>query len=1087
MDLFSAAGVELGAGDGRTGRPAVPRTLRVPLLNYKVIREELTRVHFDATEDQLKVAAAYAKKARSPGFAKQKETAVRNLFFDDVLCKILGYTTFDPDRSYSLAFERPIRSGSVDVALGRFPNNDGKDEIVAPFEMKGPTTHDLDAIMPGRGRSPVQQAWDYAIDAPGSRWVLVSNCIEIRLYAFGRGRDAYEMFDLTRLDDRDELERLWLTLSAERLLGGATDRLLRDTDSAYKDITGKLYVEYRELRERLISFLTDSADGPKLAAAAAIETAQKVLDRILFVAFAERTDLLPDRLLDRAARARNEFAPEPLWRNFHNLFRSIDTGNAALSIWAYNGGLFAPDPVTDTITIPDPLATDLAGLGNWDYRSEVPVTVLGHIFEQSITDLEKLRAQRLGHEEPKVSKRKREGVVYTPDIVTRFLAERTIGVTLDERRDTLLAKYGKPSVKRANGDIIFADSEKDTERAFWTDYAASLRELTIVDPACGSGAFLVAAFDLLAREYRAVVNHLADLGVKVDFDPFDEIVTRNLYGVDLNPESVEITRLALWLKTARSKHRLQNLEATIKTGNSLINDTDFTDRPFDWRAAFPEVFARGGFDIVIGNPPYVRMELIKPVKPYLEKNYVVAADRADLYAYFFERGVGILKDGGRLGYISSSTFFRTGSGENLRTFLGDRVAIETVIDFGDLQLFEGVTTYPAIVTLRKGAGASGSLSFLTVTDTLPNDLSAAFEERAVAMPRARLTSGSWRFEKDALARLREKIVTGRRTLGEVYGPPLYGIKTGLNEAFIIDRETRDRLVKADAKSAELLKPFLRGENIKRWRVESEDLFLINTPRGKVDIGDYPAIREWLLPFKAGLERRATKQEWFELQQAQLSIQPQMTISKIVYPEFSQGPKFAFDPSGSLVANKCFFLNQEHDLLAYLNSRAAWFWIFGTASPLRGGKWRLELREQYMNLLPIPEVPAIEQESLKQLGGLCSSKAANRSRIQDLVNHRLFDLAALLRPEEGLPGKLQKWWDLDFPQFRAEMKRAFKTDIPVNERDQWEKYIADNAREVKRLTAEIEAAEREIDAMVYRLFDLTADDIRLLEDSLAGQY
>jgi len=120
-------------------------------------------------------------------------------------------------------------------------------------------------------------------------------------------------------------------------------------------------------------------------------------------------------------------------------------------------------------------------------------------------------------------------------------------------------------------------------------------------------------------------------------------------------------RLALWLKTARNKHRLQNLEATIKAGNSLIDDAKFTDHPFDWRAAFPEVFAEGGFDIVIGNPPYVRMELIKPIKPYLEKKYVVADDRTDLYAYFFERGVGLLKEGGRLGYISSSTFFRTGT------------------------------------------------------------------------------------------------------------------------------------------------------------------------------------------------------------------------------------------------------------------------------------------------------------------------------------------------------------------------------------------------------------------------------------------
>jgi type I restriction-modification system DNA methylase subunit len=131
------------------------------------------------------------------------------------------------------------------------------------------------------------------------------------------------------------------------------------------------------------------------------------------------------------------------------------------------------------------------------------------------------------------------------------------------------------------------------------------------------------------------------------------------------------------------------------------------------------------------------MELIKPIKPYLEKKYVVADERTDLYAYFFERGVDLLKDGGRLGFITSSTFFRTGSGEKLRTFLGDHVGIEAVIDFGDQQIFEGVTTYPAIITLRKGKPQDdGNLSFLKIDADLPKELDAAFTTYGTAMPRA---------------------------------------------------------------------------------------------------------------------------------------------------------------------------------------------------------------------------------------------------------------------------------------------------------------------------------------------------------------
>jgi len=1086
MDLFTAAGIDVGDGGrgGRSGRASVSRTLKVPLLNHKVVAEALRLFNFDLTPAQKAAAASYAKTASTARFAKQKETAVRPLFFEKVLGEVLGYRQIGSETSYTLAFEYPIRHGSVDVALGKFGQADAKDEIIAPFEFKGPGTIDLDAIMPGRGRSPVQQAWDYAIDAPGSRWVLVSNCLEIRLYAFGRGRDAFELFDLRDLGDERVLERLFLLLSSDQLLGGGTETLLRKTDSAYKDITGKLYQDYKALRDRLIAFLTGEVSGPKLALLPAIEVAQKILDRILFIAFAERTALLPDKLLERAKTARNDFLPQPLWQNFQALFQAVDKGNDHLHIWEYNGGLFAPDTIADALTIPDPLATDLANLGQWDYRSDVPVTVLGHIFEQSITDIERLRAEARGEEPPKVSKSKRQGVVYTPEIVTRFLVERTIDISLEERFATLLQKHGKPVTLRSTRETIFAADDKVPQIAFWKDYLAALRAFTVVDPACGSGAFLVAAFELLAREYRGVVELLATLGEGIDFDPFDEIVTKNLFGVDINAESVEITRLALWLKTARNQHRLQNLEASIKIGDSLIDDGKWTERPFDWRAAFPDVFARGGFDVVIGNPPYVRMEFIKKFKPYLEEHYVVADDRTDLYAYFFEQGIRILKDGGRLGFISSSTFFRTGSGEKLRTFLGDNVAIESVIDFGDLQIFEGVTTYPTILTLRKGT-KDGSLSFLKIGNALPSDLGAIFSGKSQKMPRTRLGSGSWQFESDSLARLREKIVTGRKTLGEVYGAPLYGIKTGLNEAFIIDTATRDQLVKHDEKSSKLLKPFLKGEDVKRWRVEHEGLFLINTPKGKVDIDKYPAVRDWLLPFRAELESRATKQEWWELQQAQFAYQKAFSDPKIAYQDITSSNPFAMDKKGFFLANTCYFIpTADQQLLGYLNSKLAWFFLSSVTNIARGGY--LRLRTEFVEQLPMPIMsrdPA-KRQIIKATQN-CEAFAARRLGIQTAVRHRI---ASDFLPEQGsLSGKLNNFWTLDFAAFRTEVRKASKAEIPVKDRDGWEKYLGEKSTEVIKLTAEIEAAEREIDAIVYKLFDLTPDEIALLEGSLEGQY
>ena len=1054
------------------------------LFNRKTIKRELTKVVFEPTDRQLKAAKYWADQVRHPNFDKAKETAVRGEFIQTVLVTLLGYTPYRAGETFTVATEEALGKGAVDTALGMFSG--GERTILAPFELKGPGIDDLDAIMPGRNKSPVQQAWEYAIDAPGAKWVLVSNCAEIRLYAFGHGRELYETWDLGRLDDPNAHERLWLLVGAQNLLSGRTAALLDESANEQKDITNKLYVDYKKTRDTLIQTLKDQP--PHLAWLSAIEHAQTILDRVLFIAFAESTALLPEKLIRKAWDQKSSFRPNGAWENFVGLFDAVNRGNPALDIPAYNGGLFARNAIIDALGLSNFVCENFAKIADYDFSSDVPVSVLGHIFEQSVSDIEAMRAQAQGQEPPKTTKRKRDGVVYTPGFVTRFIVEETIGKTLLERFAAVLDAHGVIEIKSEKG--LAYDWTPEVERAVWLNYRQELRGLTIVDPACGSGAFLIAAFDYLAAEYKRVAERLAALGEAVDASEVDrEILAGNLHGVDLNPEPVEITKLALWLKTAKRGKLLQDLEQSIKCGNSLLADKNEHGRAFDWQAEFPEIFARGGFGIVLGNPPYVRMETIKPFKPYLEKHYAAAADRADLYAYFYEKGFKLLRPGGRLGYVSSSTFFRTGSGENLRHFLRTRAEIETVVDFGDQQIFEGVTTYPAIITMRRAPSANedgqeGELRFLNIKAGVPDDLARAFRAEAKAMPRARLGDGSWQLERDKLAALRAKIKAGKKTLGAVYGPPLRGIVTGLNEAFIVSRERRDELVARDPRSAELLVPFLRGENIKRWRVESEDLFLINIPKGKVKIDDYPAIRDHLLPFKPALEARATKQEWFELQQAQLAYQPKFLTPKIIYPVISQGPKFTIDEKGHFINDKCFMADADYFLLGLLNSRPTWFNLFGITSPLRGGQWRLELREQYMSDLPIP--PRQGAQKVAEIAEQCSNVWAEKARIIAEVDRRIPDLCPPDRAPK-LNNRLREWWTLDFKSFQAEIKKAFKTDIPLKQRNEWENFLLEEGEKVRRLTAEIEQAEREIDSIVYKLFDLTADEIALLENSLKGQY
>ncbi|HEY8259777.1 MAG TPA: N-6 DNA methylase [Methylosinus sp.] len=623
--------------------------------------------------------------------------------------------------------------------------------------------------------------------------------------------------------------------------------------------------------------------------------------------------------------------------------------------------------------------------------------------------------------ERSVTRRKRAGVVYTPAPIAGFLVARTIALSLDEGRADLLAAHdGRETVD------------------FWRDWLARLRDFAILDPACGEGALLLAAFDEMAPRYEEAARRA--LGAGVEIDAAAETIAHNLFGVDIDRRAVEAARRALALRAdgtsepegSRSERvsgphasgprsfRLAcraQLETNLRAGDSLVDDRAASAAAFDWRAAFPEIFARGGFDVAIGNPPYVRMEYLKPLKPWLAKHYEVAAERADLYAYFFEKGLALLKPNGRLGYICSASFFRTGSGEPLRALLSEKSAIESVVDFGDLTIFDGVVTYPAIVTLRKGASTDDDLSFLKIEQRLPDDLRDAFARDARPMPRARLGAGYWRLEDDALARLREKIAGGRMTLREIYGAPLWGVKTGLNDAFVIDASTRDRLIAADARSAELLKPYLRGAHIGRWTIAPERLFLIDLPKGAIDdISRFPAIAAHLTPLRARLEARAARQGWFELQQAQRAYRAAFAGPKIVFPDISQGPKFAFDETGTLIDATAFALpHADLALLALLNSRLAWFFLHSVSNPLRGGKWRLRLKAQYVGLAPIPD------------------------------------------------------WT---PAIRARLAAAARANGEATSRG---------------AVRETDAREREIDGIVYGLFGLTTEDIALVEASLEGQY
>jgi N-6 DNA Methylase/TaqI-like C-terminal specificity domain len=957
--------------------------------------------------------------------------------------------------------------------------------------------------MSGRAKTPVDQAWEYATNNVGTKWVLVSNYLEIRLYSYGEGRQVYETFDLSVLHEPAEYARVQLLLSAENLLSGRTLELLEESRRENKDITNRLYEDYKALRSDLIGEVR--RERPDLDPLLAIRTGQTILDRILFIAFAEDTGLLPPRILESAFQTTNAFAPAPVWGNFQGLFTAIDQGSPPLKVPRYNGGLFAPNDIINALSMPDHICEGFKRLAEYDFASEISVTVLGHIFEQSIADVEQLQAEARGEtvEAKKATgtsgRRKRDGVVYTPDYIARFIVEQTLGTHCREIFDTLLVEHAQKGASRADDPIKWKSAA--AEKKFWQAYRASISKLRIVDPACGSGVFLVMAFDWLKAELMRCNSALEKLGEGALFEPDSEILTHNLFGVDVNEESVEIAKLSLWIKTARHGKVLDSLDDNFRVGDSLIEDSSYAYRShgFVWKEAFKDIFAEGGFDIVLGNPPYVRQELLKDLKPWLQGRFEVYHGVADLYAYFFERGLRILKPGGRMGYISSSTFFKTGSGAPLRDYLRTKATLEVVVDFGDHQIFEGVTTYPAILTMRNDVPAKGhDIAFWKIGELPKDNFDLSYRDFNQPYPQSALGSGSWELENSALRIVREKIFSGKSVLRSVYEKPFRGVTTGRNEAFVVDQLTRNLLISKDAKSAEVLKPWLEGKDLERWHQAGRHQWIIFARQG-LDLSSYPAIMEHLGEQRDKLEpkpeswkplhpsdewsgRKSGSYKWSEIQD-KTAYWEKFLSEKIISTKVSSQPTFSIERTGAILSNTSYIIDARHDnrfLVSVLNSSIAYFYFKSIFSVKSGGFF--EIQPDGLSGFPIPPATPAQKAELATLAKAAQTAAEARYALQQEITRRIPDLATGTATK--LTERLKAWWDLpDFAAFQAEVKKALKSDIPLKDRNEWENWISDNRNKIHALTAEIARIEGEINTKVYALFDLTPDEIELLEANI----
>ena len=1007
-----------------------------------------------------------------------KEEQFQEGFLRELFVNVLGYT-INPNPNYNLTTELKNETGAKKADGAILVNG----KAIGVIELKSTSTKDLESIR--------QQAFDYKANQSECVYVVTSNFEKLRFYI--DNAVDYEEFDLFTLS-LEQFKLLYLCLHVDSIMAGIPKTAKIASLVKEENVTKKLYADYSVFKERLFNSIIGNEDNLALANGTDDKEAklilfkktQKLMDRFLFIFFAEDRGLIPPNtistILTEWEKLKSLDAYRPLYDRFKRHFDYINTGwkGDNYEVFAYNGGLFLPDEILDNITVSDEVLFEQTTiLTKYDFDSEVDVNILGHIFEHSLNEIETMNAELEGQQiDIKKTKRKKDGVFYTPKYITKYIVDNTIGKLSEEKKeelsivedDYLLGKKGrkKETVKQLENKL--------------TDYRDWLLQITVVDPACGSGAFLNQALEFLIREHRWIDEMTAKLfgGGLVFQDVENSILENNLYGVDINEESVEIAKLSLWLRTAQKGRKLTSLNNNIKCGNSLIDDPEVAgDKAFKWEEEFPKVFAKGGFDVVIGNPPYVQLQKLKTLSEQLKKiGYKTFEKASDLYCLFYEKGISILKVEGHLGYITSNKWMRANYGKSLRKYFLEETTPYQLIDLG-AGIFEAAVVDSNILLLKKKKSINIYLNCL--------DLSKEIEVLDFSIYRNQFTKikpsieSVWNIASEKEINLKQKIENAGLPLKDWNININYGIKTGLTEAFIIDNQTRERLIKSDSKSKEIIVPVLRGRDINRYQIEFHDIYLINSYNGynntpSVDINNFKSIKEYLETFEPRLSMRYDQGDTkYNLRSC--AYLDDFNKPKIIWKEMSSESSFTLDNNGYFTNDTITFIvgRDLEYLLALLNSKI-FFYLYSNYYAGGGlGNQGIRFKKEFLSSVPILYIEKNNQNPIViKVESLLNLKKEFLSLTANFTN--------LLQSKyeiDKLSTKLQKWYELDFKQFIAELKKK-KVVLSLSEEAEWMSYFNEKKAEAQELKSKIDATDNEIDLMVYKLYDLTYDEVLIVD-------
>jgi len=732
------------------------------------------------------------------------------------------------------------------------------------------------------------------------------------------------------------------------------------------------------------------------------EIIQRIIDRLIFIRRCEDTGINPENVTLKEVQNLPDNKAYPLLKEIFKRYNDV-----------YNSGLFviAKDNDCDKITIDGSIIKKLTQYlyeskdGEYIYNFDwIDADVLGQVYEQY---LGKLLAQTKSGKAKLTdgqAHRKEQGIYYTPTYIVDYIVKNTVGELLKNKK-------------------------------------IKVKDIKILDPACGSGSFLIKAFDYL---YDTLSEDKESTQFRIDsqgkYSIKTEILKNNLYGVDLDQKAVEITKLNLLLKAAEKDRRLpEEIDVHIKHGNSLIDDEVVVGLDaFKWEEQFKEINKKGGFDVIIGNPPYVRQEELTQIKPYLEANYEVYSGTADLFVYFFERELKMLKEGSYFGMIVSNKWLRAGYGKKLRKFL-TKFWIEEFIDFGDLKVFPDATIYPCIIIIRKIRKSNPKVRICKMETLQFNSLSDYVKNNSFFLNQTELNENDWNIQRKEANDILKKIKTNGILIEDyVENKIYYGLKTGLNEAFIIDEATRNELMKSDEKIGEYIKPVINGRDIGRYYCVKSNQYLLYIP-WHFPLHKSPAVQgastkaedefkknytwtyQYLNKFRVKLSTRNTAEtgiryEWYALQRCAATYYREFEKPKIIWGNLATRASFTFDEKDHFFINApaCMLPTSSKFILGVLNSSLISYFLKSICAERQGGF--IEQKPVYISQVPIKKPTALQEEQitkyvdemlslnkrLNEIGDKKTSESAKLEeeiqKIDDEINQLVYKLYGLTEEE-----------------------------------------------------------------------------------------